>query len=1043
MRVASRIASAATAALAVAGILVGVPIALWWLGRPLLLRLSSFAGSPSDLILRPDDGTLLMGFLAVVAAVAWFVLAVSIIGELTAALAHRPPPRITLPGFRIGGLVAGALVATMLGSGPALAAPAAATTTTASIQPLEPMSVVDDARADRPVHVVAPRDTLWRIAETALGDPLRWREIYELNAGRAQADGGRLTEGSMLTVGWELVMPADAADVIQVGPGDTLTGLAAEHLGDPSRADDLFAANAGSTQPGGARLDDPDQLRPGWTLTLRGLGPTPGGAPSPSVPDPSSRPETPTATPAPRPEQAQPPTTNPPATVSAPTAIPQDPPKAEPVPTPERTDNVAATPVVAAAGVSTLLAGGVIATLLVRRRCQLRYRPAQHKISVPADDSVGRAEWSAASTPPAPGALGLDLALRSLAHPNGERLAPPELRLVRVTRSGARLTLTSPASAPEPFTDAGELEWHLDPAAALPVPEDEAAGCCSPFPVLVTVATADDDDRRLLIELEGRSVLSIGGDRRRVVALLRHLAADLATNRTAEDAEIILVGLDDELIALNPEQMLQAPDLSAALTEIERRAEATHAELARHQMDSAIEGRLRDVAADSWLPTVLLCADEPAEQERDRLQNLVTTGAGDAAVCVAVFDPRETKTHVLPNGVLELPDGDDGPWWAVQLTENAGTHLASLLGSTEEPAVPVGPAVGSERWSEGMDEDGSLSAANPAGDVVDDPDDDDVHDGPSIPNSNLPDVVSLPRPSADPEALRRLAMVEHQDPRLDDDLAAWHDGSPPLQPMIAILGEPAVRAPGPVPTARPSWFAEVLVYLCLHPAGVTAAKAVTDLWPDGHRISPSTIRHAFYGARRWAGRGLGGDPAATFVSDMQNDSTYRLRGHLSDWDLFRRLRKRGQARRGAGRPDGLDDYESALALVRGPVLSALRPGGYAWLNNHDQRHDLQIPGFVVDTAHELVDIALAAGDTALARHAAEQARSVDIDVAFDQPLTDLMRVAHAEDNRAELELHASVLLDARGFEVPEELAPDSFAVLNELLPTGPTRTARS
>ena len=34
---------------------------------------------------------------------------------------------------------------------------------------------------------------------------------------------------------------------------------------------------------------------------------------------------------------------------------------------------------------------------------------------------------------------------------------------------------------------------------------------------------------------------------------------------------------------------------------------------------------------------------------------------------------------------------------------------------------------------------------------------------------------------------------------------------------------------------------------------------------------------------------------------------------------------------------------------------------------------------------------------------------------------------------------AAVLLDARGFDVPEELAPDSFAVLNELLPAGPRR----
>jgi hypothetical protein len=327
--------------------------------------------------------------------------------------------------------------------------------------------------------------------------------------------------------------------------------------------------------------------------------------------------------------------------------------------------------------------------------------------------------------------------------------------------------------------------------------------------------------------------------------------------------------------------------------------------------------------------------------------------------------------------------------------------------------------------------------ADPAGDAPAEPANDRPAD--EDPDEDSAGAAPVPPTDVDPEALRRLRIVEHQDPHLDADLAAWHATGPPARPMIAILGDVTVRAPGTPPSTRPNWFTEVLVYLSLHPAGVTASKAAHDLWPDGYRISPATLRHAFFGARRWAGKGLGGDPAASYVSGMQHDGSYRLRGHLLDWDLFRRLRKRGQARHTAGHPGAVTDYEAALGLVRGPVLNGLRPGGYAWLNNHDQRHDLQIPGFIVDTAHELVDIALAAGDTTTARRAAEQARMVDSDVAYDRPLIDLMRIAHAEDNQSELELHASVLLDARGFDVPEELAPDSFTVLNELLPAGPRR----
>ena len=40
---------------------------------------------------------------------------------------------------------------------------------------------------------------------------------------------------------------------------------------------------------------------------------------------------------------------------------------------------------------------------------------------------------------------------------------------------------------------------------------------------------------------------------------------------------------------------------------------------------------------------------------------------------------------------------------------------------------------------------------------------------------------------------------------------------------------------------------------------------------------------------------------------MQHDSTYRIRGHLLDWDLFRRLRKRAQARAAAQHPAAVDD----------------------------------------------------------------------------------------------------------------------------------------
>ncbi len=51
-------------------------------------------------------------------------------------------------------------------------------------------------------------DSLWRIAAKHLGSGHRWPEIYELNAGRAQADGRSLRNPDLILIGWMLEVPA-------------------------------------------------------------------------------------------------------------------------------------------------------------------------------------------------------------------------------------------------------------------------------------------------------------------------------------------------------------------------------------------------------------------------------------------------------------------------------------------------------------------------------------------------------------------------------------------------------------------------------------------------------------------------------------------------------------------------------------------------------------------------------------------------------------------------------------------------------------------
>ena len=74
-------------------------------------------------------------------------------------------------------------------------------------------------RRTEKIYVVQPpegryHESLWEIAQNHLGDGRRYREIFELNAGRLQPDGSRLTIASLIRPGWILRMPRDAH-----GPG--------------------------------------------------------------------------------------------------------------------------------------------------------------------------------------------------------------------------------------------------------------------------------------------------------------------------------------------------------------------------------------------------------------------------------------------------------------------------------------------------------------------------------------------------------------------------------------------------------------------------------------------------------------------------------------------------------------------------------------------------------------------------------------------------------------------------------------------------------
>ncbi|MFY1616221.1 LysM peptidoglycan-binding domain-containing protein [Micromonospora sp. WMMD736] len=138
-----------------------------------------------------------------------------------------------------------ALLGPLPGATVALAAPPPSPAGAGSAEvPAATAGVVPSPGSSRYYQVGPPqggqRDYLYQIAVRTLGDGNRYREIFELNQGRLQADNRRLTDPlAALQPGWVLELPADARGPgVQVGPLPLPSATASAAAASSSRADD-------------------------------------------------------------------------------------------------------------------------------------------------------------------------------------------------------------------------------------------------------------------------------------------------------------------------------------------------------------------------------------------------------------------------------------------------------------------------------------------------------------------------------------------------------------------------------------------------------------------------------------------------------------------------------------------------------------------------------------------------------------------------------------------------------------------------------------
>ena len=284
-----------TATVALLGLLAGLPATLLALGANPIPRALPTLEAVRHALTTPDDGTLALAAITVIAWAAWLVLAGAILVEIGSRLRGVRPPH--LPGLHLPQIAARHLVTTaalLFIAAPTTAIPGTATpahAATAATTAGTTAGTSAPAGAAALTYTVRPGDTLSQIAHHHLGDPNRWPEIAALNPAVAE-------HPDLIYAGTTLHLPAPPrvparAHTYTVTAGDTLSAIARRELGDATKYPAIFEASKNTLQPGGTHLTDPDHIDVGQTLTIPGADPTLTPAPRATTPPPAAPAPTP------------------------------------------------------------------------------------------------------------------------------------------------------------------------------------------------------------------------------------------------------------------------------------------------------------------------------------------------------------------------------------------------------------------------------------------------------------------------------------------------------------------------------------------------------------------------------------------------------------------------------------------------------------------------------------------------------------------------------------------------------------------------------
>jgi DNA-binding SARP family transcriptional activator len=761
-----------------------------------------------------------------------------------------------------------------------------------------------------------------------------------------------------------------AVNTHRVMPRETLWSIAAERLGSALRWRELAQYNYGLPQPDGGTLTQEHWIQTGWTLVLpesvRGLASSgvvaPMSSPGGSEPEPFGgqgwTPDLPVSFPGP-----------------ARTAIAGR-------PTTPQAGSVAGgrthSPLLPfAPGGGGIVGAGVVSLLDRMRRVQQRHRGTGTYIRLPAW-SQNLIEQRLRLGDGREVAEAVDTALRLFAEEIGNRgLDSLIVNGVMVRHEVIELAIDSLDSLPgltDSFTiGPGGRSVLVDRSALPPVrhPRKAAYSATSPAPLLVTAGRGEDG--LILVNLESLGRLVVSGDATGCESVVRALALELATSLWAGRFDVILVGFGSEFERFD--RVEATSDVPKIIDSLCRRR-ITAARLLQSAGHASFANARNVDGSDRWDPLVVVCGPTIADDQVAELLEL-TPDPGLGIAVVAIGQRSDTADAVR----LSVPEQ------SASLEPLSSVVFPQRVGAEDLAAVTCLMESATSRESMFLSEPPYLS---------------------------LP--ISMPTPAPDERVDPDTPHGAIRDPQRNphwapSDVIGQESSVGDHEIEIAVLGPIEIR--GAAREFTRAWAKELVVYLSMHPRGVSNEAWTTALWPD-RLMAPSSLHSTASVARRSLGTAANG-------LDHLPHSHGRLalaRTVGTDWDRFVALADSDDTRA----------WRSALELVRGRPFEGLRSSDWPILEGIAPA----IESAVVDLSGRLAGANLSARDARGAEWAARKGLLVS---PYDERLYRmLLRAADLAGNPAGVEAVMAELVElvAEDIEPLDSIHPSTMELYRSL-----------